>query len=129
MLMKFFGGFIVGVVTTILALFIIYAISESSDTLAPNDTLVGLTMLPEKGECIIRNEVEIFQTIKSNMALAKSGKFPNEILVLLVNYGGEFYYDSKKIKIPAKKCARPIGIYQYETKNGIQRTVPVVIIE
>lgn len=127
--MKFFGGFIVGVVTTILVLLVICAMDESGDTLAPDDTPIGLTMLPEKGECIIRNEVEIFQTIKSNMALAQSGKFPNEILVLLVNYEGEFYYDGKKIKIPVKKCARQIGIYQYTTEAGLQKTVPVVIIE
>jgi hypothetical protein len=121
--MKFLGGFIIGVVTTILVLLLIYAGSKS------NDTLSGLTIFPARGECITKNGLEIFQTIKPNMALAQFGKLPNEILVLLVNYQGKSYYDGQKIQIPANKCARQIGTYQYMTKMEIQKTVPVVVIE
>jgi len=121
--MKFLGGFIVGVITTILILFLIYIGSNT------NDTLAGLTIFPEKGECITKYELEIFQTIVPNMALANFGKFPNEKLVLLVNYEDKYYYDGQKIQVLANKCARQIGIYQYETKMEIQKTVPAVVIE
>jgi hypothetical protein len=121
--MKFLGGFIIGVVTTILVLLLINAGSTS------NDTLSGLTIFSAKGECITKNGLEIFQAIKPNMALAQFGKFPNEIMVLLVNYESKSYYDKQKIQIPANKCARQIGTYQYMTKMEMQKTVPVVVIE
>ena len=121
--MKFLSGFIVGVITTILILFLI-GIGINS-----NDTLPGLTIFPEKGECITKYELEIFQTIKPNMALARFGEFPNETFVLLVNYENKYYYDGQKIQIPANMCARQIGIYQYRTKMKIQKTVPAVLIE
>ena len=63
------------------------------------------------------------------MALAEFGEFPNETLVLLVNYEGKSYYNKQKIQVPAKMCARQIGTYQYQTKMEIQKTVPVVVIE
>lgn len=121
--MKFLGGFIVGVITTILILFLI---STGSNY---DDTLPGLVLFPEKGECITKKDLEIFQTLTPNMALARYGKSFNETLVLLVNYENKYYYDGEKILIPANKCARQIGIYQYETKMEIQKTVPVVVIE
>ena len=123
MIMKFIGGFIAGVVTTVIVLFVIFSVSSSEET------LLGLTIFPERGECITRSEIEIFQTIKPNMALAQYGRSPNETLVLLINYEGKAYYDDLKIKIPADKCARQIGTYQYTTNMGIDRTVAAVVIE
>jgi hypothetical protein len=128
--MKFLGGFITGVAVTILVLFLIYAVNKSNDeTLKSDESLPGLIIFPKKGECITKNELEIFQTIKPNIALAQFGKFPNETLVLLINYEGKSYYDQQKIQISAKKCAKQIGTYQYQTKMEIQKTVPVVVIE
>ncbi len=121
--MKFIGGFIAGVVATVIALVIIYVASE------PGETDPGLTLFPEKGACITKKELEIFQTIAPTMALAKFDEFPDATLVLLINYEDEYYYDKQRIKIPANKCARQIGIYQYDTKMEVQKTVPVVVIE
>ncbi len=63
------------------------------------------------------------------MALAKFNEFPDATLVLLINYENKYYYDEQRIEIPATKCARQIGIYQYDTKMEVQKTVPVVVIE
>jgi hypothetical protein len=121
--MKFLGGFITGVLATILVLFLIYVGSKS------DNTLTGLTIFPVKGECITKQQLEIFHTVKPNMALANFGSVSNDILVLLVNYEGKSYYDGQKIQIPANKCARQIGTYQYMTRMEVQKTVPVVVIE
>jgi hypothetical protein len=121
--MKFLGGFITGVVSTILVLLLIYVGGKS------NDTLTGITILPEKGECITKERLEIFQTLKPDKALAKFGETPDETLVLLINYEKKYYYDGQKIEIPINKCARQIGTYQYETKMEMLKTVPVVVIE
>jgi hypothetical protein len=128
--MKFLGGFITGVAITILVLFLIYAANETgNETLKNDESLPGLLIFPKKGDCITRKNLEIFQTMKPNMALAQFGVFPDETLVLLINYEGKSYYDKQKIQVSAKMCARQIGTYQYQTKMGIEKTVPVVIIE
>jgi hypothetical protein len=119
--MKFLAGFITGAALTILVL---YIYSTNSD-----DTLVGLNISSEKGECITKKELKIIQVIKPSMALAEFGEFPNETIVLLVDYEKKSYYDGLKISIPINKCAIQIGTYQYQTKLEFQKTVPAVIIE
>ena len=120
----FIGGFVAGILATILFLYLI-AVADK-----PNDGLIGLTKFPKKGECIqTKTQLEIFQVVEPNMALAETGNYPDRIMVLLINYDGKSYYDSQKIIIPAKKCARQIGTYQYRTRMGIDKTVPAVVIE
>jgi len=121
----FIGGFVAGILATILVVFLIYVADQPYD-----DGLLGLTIFPEKGECITaKGEIEIFQVIEPNMALARTGNYRDGILVLLINYEGKSYYDNQKIKIPANKCAKQIGTYQYSAKNGMNKTVPAVVIE
>jgi hypothetical protein len=127
--MKFLSGFIVGVLATILLLFLISLEHDQDAALKSTDSLAGLTRLPEKGKCIIKSEVEIFQTLKPNVALARSRAHPDEVLALLVNFDGDVYYDGQRIKMPSGKCARQIGTYQYETKGEFLKTVPAVAIE
>jgi len=121
--MKFFSGFLVGILATVLG-FYVYTHYEKED-----DGLVGLTLLKQRGQCITKKNLKIFQTMRPDMALAEFGQFPNNTLVLLVNKSGIVYYDSQRIVVPKNQCARQIGTYQYETKIGIAKTVPVVIIE
>ena len=120
----FIGGLIAGVLATFLFLYVMAGVAK------PNDGLFGLTIFPQKGECIIsKGEIEIFQVIQLNMALAETGKYPDLIMVFLINHDGKSYYDNQKITVPTKKCARQIGTYQYTTKMGIEKTVPAVVIE
>ena len=120
----FIGGFVAGILVTFLFLYVLSVGTKSTDG------LIGLTIFPKKGECITtKNEIEIFQVMQPNMALAETGKYPDQIMVLLVNYEGKSYYDNQKISVPTKKCARQIGTYQYETKMGLEKTVPAVVIE
>jgi hypothetical protein len=140
----FIGGFVAGILTTIFAIYV-YSIANK-----PNDGLLGLTIFEEKGECITitsknkSSEIDIFQVIAPNAALATmkyysdeklyGGKtyrnydIGNDLVVLLINYDDKTYYDDQKIDI-SKKCARQIGVYQYETKIKFGKTVPVVVIE
>jgi hypothetical protein len=131
----FIGGLLVGILTTVV---VMYKISEANEPIGneviaeadnPFEGMPGLTKFPEKGECITKGEMEIFQVFEPNIALAQTGKYPNEIMVLLVNNDNEAYYDGLKIKMPKNKCARQIGIYQYSTRMGMEKTVPAVIIE
>ena len=122
----FIGGFVAGILATFLVVFLIYAANK------PNDGRLGLTVFPEKGECMkIKNEITVFQVLEPNMALARAGNIGDildRIVVLLVNYEGGTY-DQQKIIIPANKCARQIGTYQYTSKDENVNTVPAVVIE
>lgn len=120
----FASGFVAGIIATILAAVFITAANQS------DDSLLGLTVFNEKGECIsIRGEIEVFQVLKPSMALATTGHLGSGIVVLLINYDGKYYYDEQKIRIPDGKCARQIGTYQYTTKDDRFKTVPAVVIE
>lgn len=142
----FTGGFIAGILATILVVYLIFLAKK------PNDGgLIGLTLFPEKGECLTtssnRNscEIEILQVLASNTALGiikyytdeqsyrkgetyRNYDIENELVVLLMNYDNKTYYDDQKIDI-SSKCARQIGTYQYDTKWEVDKTVPVVVIE
>ncbi|MBQ8677031.1 MAG: hypothetical protein IJ529_01015 [Alphaproteobacteria bacterium] len=88
----------------------------------------GLKMLEKKGDCITSNNLEIFQNLANGIALAHPVN-NYDTLVLLIDESGKLFYDGEKVKNPAKKCAKQIGTYQYETKAETMKTVPAVIIE
>tara|TARA_B100001173_G_scaffold290971_1_gene282015 strand:+ start:382 stop:768 length:387 start_codon:yes stop_codon:yes gene_type:complete len=128
--MKFLGGFITGVISTILFLAMIYFVSEfENQDLASDDILPGLVTFPEKADCLTKQNLKVFQTIKPNVALVEFGTFPNETMALIINYSGKSYYDDEKINIPSGMCAKQFGTYKYETRMGIKKTVPAVSIE
>lgn len=73
------------------------------------DGLIGLTLFPEKGECIPGKQFEVFQVKHSNMALASSGSFPNDVTVLIINYDGKHYYDNQKLKSQQNNVPGKLG--------------------
>lgn len=93
--------------------------------------LSGITLFPKKkeGEILATGELRIFQVLKPNVALVKSGIFPNEILMLLIGEDDDLYYDNQKMNIPEGKSAKQVGVYQYNTKSGELKTIPAVKIK
>ncbi|MDR0484202.1 MAG: hypothetical protein LBH40_02875 [Alphaproteobacteria bacterium] len=98
----------------------------------------NIIMLPEKGECISKNEFKVIQVLEPTVALAVEKSLDQEgtqfdifsgVVALFTNDGGKYYYDDEIIKIPAGKCVRQIGIYRYMNKMDDLKTVPVVIID
>jgi hypothetical protein len=141
----FIIGFVAGVLATIFVGYYMVIANKPMD-----DGLVGLTVFSETGECLKTTskskslEIDIFQVIEPNTALAKVKNYDdkniyddeiyrdydiaNEIIVLLINYDDKTYYDDQKIDV-TNKCIRQIGTYQYPTKTGIEKMVPAVLIE
>jgi hypothetical protein len=142
----FTSGFVAGILATILVAYFITIANKPND-----DGLIGLTIFPEKGECItttsknISCEIEVFQVLAPNAALGNIKYYSdeklygsktyrnydilNDVVILLINYDNKTYYDDQKIDI-SNKCARQIGTYQYTTKqDNFEKTVPVVVIE
>ena len=92
----------------------------------------GLTLFSEgKEETInIKNkQIKIFQCLYQNVALAKIGDFPNDIVILLLGNEDDYFYDDQKIQIASGKAIKQVGIYKYETKNEDFKTVPAIAIK
>lgn len=141
----FIGGFVAGVLATIFVGYLLVIANKPID-----DGLIGLTVFPEKGECIKTSskskstEIDIFQVVEPNMSLGNVKNYTdkkmyggdnyrdydigNDVVILLINYDGKTYYDDQKIDV-TNKCVRQIGTYQYTAKIGIEKTVPAVVIE
>lgn len=141
----FIVGFVFGVLATILVGYLLMIANKPID-----DGLIGLTVFPEKGECVKTtsksksSEIDIFQVVEPNMALGNIKNYTdkkmyggdnyrdydigNDVVVLLINYDAKTYYDDQKIDV-TNKCVRQIGTYKYTAKIGIEKTVPAVVIE
>lgn len=130
--MKNFGFYILGIITgVVLTPFILGIINGYEKAVDEYDNpygIRGLKMLKQKGECVTSNNLEIFQTLTSGIALAHpTGNY--NVFVLLIDETERLFYDGEKVKNPTNHCAKQIGTYTYETKAEVQKTVPAVIIE
>ena len=126
--MKFLFGLLLGIIGTLGFLYVL-----------GQQTQDQLVFSPEKGQCITKKDLVVFQVIGPSKALVRiSLDFKKEDMenvldmfgvMLLVNDKGEVYYDDEIVKVPAKTCARQVGTYQYPTRDNNYKTVPVVRIE
>lgn len=123
----FVFGVVVGILSTILFGFLVVSNIDEDDEY--NGDLSGLTIFEEKGECITRNTLEVFQVVEPHQALAYTGHMPDDFIVFLTNDEGDTYFDGQQVEISSGQCARQIGLFKYATKLNIGKTVPVVVIE
>ena len=49
--------------------------------------------------------------------------------VVLLHQEDKYFYDEEIIKTPEKSVERQIGIYRYETREGLEKTVPIIEFE
>lgn len=122
--------FIAGMITMFIIILLIGIVNQYG-----GDGYPGLTIFEEDGACIdSAKQIEIFQTLEPDIALAHTQKkkydyFVDEILVLMLGDENTHFYDKQRIIIPNGKCAKQVGTYQYEAKNGVMKTVPAVEIK
>ena len=45
-----------------------------------------------------------------------------------MNKEDKFYYDEQIIDVPSDKVVKQVGIYRYETRMGVEKTVPLIMI-
>ncbi|MFV0587486.1 hypothetical protein [Bacteroides reticulotermitis] len=120
----YIAGIVTGVILTILFSLLL---AKSSNN--------GITMFDKPGDNIEGSRFEVFQVVGPGLALARCEKKYSENVssfvgpvLLFVNDDGKLYYDDEIIEIPSGKHARQMGIYEYETKQGGYKTVPIVSI-
>ena len=120
--------FIAGMIATLLLEIFIGIISAANN-------IPGLTLFEKEGSSINAKQIEIFQTIAPNVALAYAKANPyaiyddNNLFVLILGDENTNYYDDQKINIPRGKSVKQIGTYQYKNAQGIYKTVPAVEIK
>ena len=119
-------GVLTGIVITITVLFII-GISNRQHT--PD----GLEFFEEVGDVMDCSSYQVFQALEDGYALAwefDNGYLPNIAgpVVLLYNEDGTPYYDQQIVTASSKECFYQVVIYRYPTKNGIKRTVPIIML-
>ena len=130
--MKSVFTFLLGLIAGIIFMCIAADIPTTNNV--SDDTIPGLTLFEEKGDCISKKSIKIFQSLgtaglgidKGNSSFAD---IYNGIPVLIKSPNDKPFYDDQIVVIPKNKCARQIGIYQYETTEKKWKTVPVVEID
>ena len=127
--MRKFGLYLFGFISGIIICTCFFTIKNQQIMYENPYNLYGLRMLLEEGDCITSKNIRIFQVITDGIALATTSNNVYEDTILLLDDTGKLFYDNEIIKMPTKKCAKQVGVYSYETMQGIQKTVPAVIIK
>ena len=126
----FLLGLISGVVLTLVTMVIL---AMGANTNANNN---GVTLFDQPGECLNAKAFEVMQVVDNNHALAHEVEWDDVLerymqtgsglLVLVTNDNGEYYYDDQIIEVPQGMCMRQVGIYRYQTRMDMEKTVPIV---
>lgn len=123
----FFLGMITGCVLTVAALVYVAKVYSVDDN-------PGLELFEQPAGTIESYSFRIVQVLPNGNALAfsESELFKDVAhtgpVVLLLSDKSSHYYDDQIVRVPKGKRAFQMGVYQYETNEGMHKTVPVVRI-
>lgn len=126
----FFGGVVTGAVLIIVICFVLYTTNQK-EMLGVTDNQAELYEGFENGEIINESSFKVMQVLEDNIALAYGNDkydFYQGQLYLLIGEEGTTFYDDQIVKVPQGSVVRMNGTYQYETRNGLGKTVPRVMI-
>ena len=133
--MIFLCGIITGVVLTIIVAFIINTSQKNSnvvETEVQQQQDDGVKLFEEPGDIMEGNSFKVFQVIATDGALVKGKSGKSDLyygmVYLLINREGKSYYDDEIVNVPKGKVVRQMGIYHYPTRDGFEKTVPIIEI-
>ncbi len=112
-------GIITGIVLTLAFAFCV--------NLSNNSGIIGLEIFEEPGDYMEYTQFEVFQVVESGYALAHADE-SFDATVLIISDEKQQFYDEQNIVLKNGQCAQRVGTYKYNTKIGIERTVPAVKI-
>lgn len=117
--------FVAGLATGVLLLFVVAAVIYICDEKNhPQVQDNGVTMFDAPGDKIDETEFRVMQALERGSSALSRGT--GITTYLLVNDESKLYYDDEKVTVPSGKIARQVGIFQYETKGGVSKTVPII---
>ena len=124
--MKKIWVYILGILTGIAATILILIIIGKS----ANDD--GTVFFDKPGKVMEDTSYKVIQALNDGFALANGqgdyGESYVGLTVLIYNEDGTPFYDGQIITAPKGKCFRQIGIYRYQTRIEIDKTVPIVTL-
>lgn len=119
----FGGGVLTGVIFTFVILFVLAKGKSNED----------FKLFEKPGEVVDVTSFKVFQVLDDDVALVNSAS--NEeyyiymgAVFLLINDEGKYYTDDEIIKVPDGKVVRKVGVYHYQTKAELDKTVSVIEI-
>lgn len=119
----FGGGVVTGVVLTFVILFFVAKGRQQED----------FKLFEKPGEVVDVTSFKVFQVLDDDVALVNGAS--NEeydiymgAVFLLINDEGKYYTDDEIIKVPNGKVVRKVGVYHYQTKSELDKTVSVIEI-
>lgn len=120
--------FTAGIVTGVVLMIVISLVFASN--FSHND----MNLFENEENVSAKTLLKFSQVLDSGDALANeieekySTSLHTGLVVLFLHENGKSYYDDQIIKIPSGKCVKQIGVYKYPTKDGFEKTVPIVDI-
>ena len=112
-------GIITGVILTFAFAFCV--------NLSNNLGIIGLEMFEEPGDYMEYSQFKVFQVVESGCALAHADGSFGTIVFIIPNIKQQFY-DGQEIVLKSDQRAQHVGIYKYNTKMEIEKTVPAIRI-
>jgi len=119
----FGGGVLTGVVLTFFVLFLIAKGRQQED----------FKLFEKPGEVVEVTSFKVFQVLDDDVALVHGASDDEDgiymgAIYLLINDEGKYYTDDEIIKVPEGKVVRKVGVYHYQTKMELDKTVSVIEI-
>lgn len=124
-IISYVAGIVTGIICTCLFAFYVGSRDKELDK--------GIELFDKPRQEIKAKEFNIMQVLPNGNALAQHNKLffddsticDGTVVLFLSSKEGSFY-DDQKIKLQKGKLFRQIGIYRYQTTQGIEKTVPIV---
>ena len=116
--------YVLGIITGVILTF---ALAAFYVNLSNNSGIIGLEMFEESEDYMEYSQFKVFQVVESRCALAYADDSFGAIVFIIPNEKQQFY-DGQKIVLKNDQCAQRVGTYKYNTKRGIEKTVPAVRI-
>ena len=129
----FIGGVVVGIIIAFVLCYVLanyyYPESQTEQPKVQTENS-NPKWFDAPGDEIKENSFKVMQVLEDHAALVfgKGEGYYMNTLYLIVNKDNKFYYDEEIIDVPSDKVAKQVGIYRYETRQGVEKTVPLIMI-
>ena len=119
----FGGGVLTGIVLTFVFFFLVAKGRQQED----------FKLFEKPGEVVDVASFKVFQVLDDDVALVhgvSDDKYDiySGPIFLIINDEGKYYTDDEIIKVPDGKVVRKVGVYHYQTKMELDKTVSVIEI-
>ena len=90
-------------------------------------------LFEKPGEKIEVSAFKVFQVLDDGVALVNgrsNDKYDiyDDPVYLLINDDGIYYTDDEVVEVPKDKVVRKVGVYHYQTKMELDKTISVIKI-